>query len=94
VVQSYNPWSQDAETIANLHQQTGKPIFNGDGSFAYVHPQRSQLKVKGWWSDVIREVNSKGTTLLETATRNRYSKPLLETATRNRYTMPLHNAAK
>jgi hypothetical protein len=50
VVQSYNPWSKDAEAIAILHQRTGKPIFNGDGCFAYVHPKQSQLKVKGWWT--------------------------------------------
>jgi hypothetical protein len=50
VVQSYNPWSKDAETIASLHQKTGKPIFNGDGCFAYVHPKQSRLKVKGWWT--------------------------------------------
>ena len=50
VVQSYNPWGKDAKAIARLHEQTGKPIFNGDGCFAFVHPNQAKLKVKGWWT--------------------------------------------
>ncbi|TWT81503.1 hypothetical protein CA13_29560 [Planctomycetes bacterium CA13] len=51
VVQSYNRWSKDAETTDWIYQQLGKPIFNGDGSYAYVHPNQQQYKVKGWWTN-------------------------------------------
>jgi hypothetical protein len=49
-VQSYNPWSKDSETAAWIYEQTGKPIYNGDGSFSYVHPRQQKYKVKGWWT--------------------------------------------
>ncbi len=37
VVQSYNSRSKNAGTTASLYEKTGKPIFNGNGCFAYVH---------------------------------------------------------
>ena len=59
-VQSYNPWSVDEKTTEWIYEQTGKPIYNGDGSFAFVHPRQQKYQVKGWWTgaknmeDVIR----------------------------------------
>lgn len=50
VVQSYNRWSDDVEAADRLYKQLGKPIFNGDGSYAYIHPKQQQYKVKGWWT--------------------------------------------
>ena len=29
---------------------SGKVIFNGDGSFAFVRKEQKKLKVKGWWT--------------------------------------------
>ncbi|MGC9375822.1 MAG: hypothetical protein ACP5DQ_12365, partial [Bacteroidales bacterium] len=59
-IQSYNVWTKDKATTDWLYKELGKPIFNGDGSFAYVHSRQTQNKVKGWWTgaknleDVIR----------------------------------------
>lgn len=49
-IQSYNVWSEDKATADWIYEQLGKPIFNGDGGFAYVHPNQTQHKVKGWWT--------------------------------------------
>ena len=49
-IQSYNVWSEDKATTDWLYKELGKPLFNGDGSFAFVHPNQSENKVKGWWT--------------------------------------------
>ncbi|MFC2089359.1 beta-agarase [Bacteroidota bacterium] len=49
-IQSYNVWTNDKATADWLYKELGKPMFNGDGSFAYVHPNQSENKVKGWWT--------------------------------------------
>ena len=49
-IQSYSQWKDDKEKVAWIYNELGKPIFNGDGSHAYVHPKQKEHKVKGWWS--------------------------------------------
>ena len=50
VTQSHRRWADDEKTNDWIYEQIGKPILNGDGSFAYVHPRQAKLKVKGWWT--------------------------------------------
>ena len=50
VIQSYNLFSEDTKITDWIYKKTGKPIFNGDGSFAFVRKEQKKLKVKGWWT--------------------------------------------
>ncbi|MDZ8119106.1 hypothetical protein [Pontiella agarivorans] len=50
VIQAYNPFSKDAPTTDWIYEEIGKPIFNGDGSFANIRPNQTKYKVKGWWT--------------------------------------------
>ncbi len=54
LIQSYNPFDKDREILDWIHQVTGKPLLNGDGSFGYANPQQQKFKVKG------AHTNSKG----------------------------------
>lgn len=49
-IQSYNVWDEDKATADWLYKELGKPLFNGDGSFAFVHPNQRKNLVKGWWT--------------------------------------------
>ncbi len=46
LVQWYSPFDRQRDTLARLHERTGKPILNGDSCFACVKPPE-QTKVKG-----------------------------------------------
>jgi len=50
VYQSYNLWKDDKPIVDRVYKQTGKPLINGDGSYAFIHPRQQRLKVKGWWT--------------------------------------------
>ncbi len=46
-VQTYGRWATDGPTMKQLHAATGRPIFNGDGCFAFAQPEQVGLGVKG-----------------------------------------------
>ncbi len=50
LIQSYNHFSKDREMTDWIHEQTGKPILNGDGSFGYPNPRQQKYNVKGFRS--------------------------------------------
>ncbi len=54
-VQWYSPFESQRDTLRSLHQTTGKPIINGDSSFACVKPPK-QTQVKGYKVDSQSEV--------------------------------------
>ena len=39
-------FSKDTKMTDWLYKKTGKPIFNGDGSFAFIRKEQRKLKVK------------------------------------------------
>ena len=47
-VQAYGRWSDDGKLTDAIYQQTGKPIFNGDGCFGFAGPHQQQWGVKGF----------------------------------------------
>lgn len=49
-VQAYDRWSVDEPYLDQIYEATGKPIFNGDGCFAFAGPHQQKFKVKGWWT--------------------------------------------
>ena len=51
LIQSYNPFDQDREVMDWIHESTGKPILNGDGSFGYPNPHQQKYSVKGFPSN-------------------------------------------
>lgn len=58
LIQSYNHFGKDNDMTDWIHQQTGKPILNGDGSFGYPNPHQQKYSVKGFRSGAtsVREV--------------------------------------
>lgn len=46
-VQTYGRWADDGPVMAELYRLTGKPIFNGDGCYAYAQPEQKEWGVKG-----------------------------------------------
>ena len=47
-IQSYGRWSDDGMLTDALYEQTGKPIFNGDGCFGFAGPNQQKWGVKGF----------------------------------------------
>lgn len=54
-VQWYGPFEQQRDVLAGLHAATGKPLLNGDSSFAVAKPPR-QTRVKGFLVDSLASV--------------------------------------
>ena len=48
LIQSYNQFSKDGEMTDWIHEKTGKPILNGDGSVGYPNPHQQKYSVKGF----------------------------------------------
>ena len=74
VIQSYNLFSEDTKITDWLYKKTGKPIFNGDGSFAFISKEQRKLKVKGWWtgSKNIKDVAFKYKSSLNNMMKKKY----------------------
>jgi hypothetical protein len=54
-LQWYAPFEQQRDTLLRLHAATGKPILNGDSSFAVAKPPH-QTRVKGYMVDSLAAV--------------------------------------
>jgi hypothetical protein len=50
LIQSYHHFDMDREMLDWVHERTGKPMLNGDGSFGYPNPHQQKFSVKGYRS--------------------------------------------
>jgi hypothetical protein len=74
VIQSYNHFGKDREMLEWIHQETGKPLLNGDGSFGFPNPHQQKYSVKGFRtnSTSVEEVADKYRQYLEDAMSQPY----------------------
>ena len=49
-IQAYGPWAADKKVIDRIYAAPGKPIYNGDGTYAYVNEHQQEWGVKGDWT--------------------------------------------
>ena len=47
-IQAYGRWSNDGPLTESIYKQTGKPIFNGDGSYSFVNSHQQEWGAKGF----------------------------------------------
>ena len=47
-IQAYGLWPDEKKFTDRIYAATGKPIFNGDGCFAFAQPQQREWGVKGF----------------------------------------------
>lgn len=74
LIQSYNHFDKDREMMDWIHQETGKPLLNGDGSFGFANPHQQKYSVKGSWtnSTSVADVAEKYRQYLEATVKRPY----------------------